>query len=249
MPYGRTMITERSAPAAALRALHVPGDPLVLPNAWDVPSALAVERAGFGAVATASAAVSATLGYPDGEAMPVDEAFAAIARIASAVAVPVTADVEHGYGLGAAELAGRLAQAGAVGCNVEDSLEERELLDADRHADYLRELRAADPDLVINARIDVFLLGGDVAEALRRARLYAAAGADCVYPIGLADEAGIGEFVGGAGLPVNVLRSPAAPAAPRLAELGVARISHGPFVHREVMAAHAELLGRLRSER
>ncbi|GAA2669461.1 MULTISPECIES: isocitrate lyase/phosphoenolpyruvate mutase family protein [Actinosynnema] len=243
------MTTERSAAAAALRALHVPGDPLVLPNAWDVPSALAVERAGFGAVATASAAVSATLGHPDGEAMPVDEAFAAITRIASAVAVPVTADVEHGYGLGPAELAARLARAGAVGCNVEDSLHERDLLDPHEHAAYLRELRAADPDLVINARTDVFLLGGDLAEALRRARLYAEAGADCVYPIGLADEAAIEEFTASAGLPVNVLRSPASPPAPRLAELGVARISHGPFVHREVLAAHADLLARLRAER
>src|SRR3954468_6984430 len=104
-----------------LRALHVPGDPLILPNVWDADSARLVAEAGFKAVATGSAAMAAALGYEDHEGTPPAEMFAAIARIVRVVSVPVTADVERGYGLKPAELAERLAEAGAAGCNLEDS--------------------------------------------------------------------------------------------------------------------------------
>ncbi|WP_327038619.1 isocitrate lyase/phosphoenolpyruvate mutase family protein [Micromonospora maris] len=115
------MTNSAAVRAAALRALHRPGDPLVLPNAWDVGSARAVVEAGFGAVATASAAVSQSLGYADGEGTPAGEMFAAVSRITRAVTVPVTADLERGYGLPPAELVQRLLDAGAVGLNLEDS--------------------------------------------------------------------------------------------------------------------------------
>jgi 2-methylisocitrate lyase-like PEP mutase family enzyme len=110
-----------SAAADALRALHVPGDPVLLPNAWDAASARTVEAAGFTAVATSSGAMSASLGYSDGEGTPVTEMLDAVARIVDAVNVPVTADIERGYGMRPAELVERLLATGAVGCNLEDS--------------------------------------------------------------------------------------------------------------------------------
>lgn len=132
--------------ARALRALHVPGDPLVLPNVWDAASARVVADVGHPVVATASAAVSAALGYPDGHGMPADEAFAAVRRVASAVDVPVTADVERGYGLSPARIVERLAEAGAVGCNLEDSdPATNAMVDVAEQVDFLAAVRAADP--------------------------------------------------------------------------------------------------------
>ncbi|MGW2161748.1 isocitrate lyase/PEP mutase family protein [Nonomuraea sp. NPDC001699] len=229
------MTTDRAATsAAALRRLHVPGDPLILPNVWDAASARAVQEAGFPVVATGSAAVSRVLGYADGESTPVGEMMAAVARIVRAVDVPVTADVERGYGLAPGELAERLAEAGAVGCNVEDSdPRTKELVDAGAQADYLAAMRAAAGDaLVINARVDTYVLGrGDRAAAVERGRRYLEAGADCVYPIMLEDEGEIAALVAEVGGPVNILFRPKAPSYARLAELGVARISFGGGLH------------------
>lgn len=224
--------------AVTLRGLHVPGDPLILPNVWDAASARAVREAGFPAVATGSAAVARVLGYDDGEATPVAEMMAAVARIARAVDVPVTADVERGYGLAPGELVERLAEAGAVGCNLEDSdPRTQELVDPAEQADFLAAVRAAaGQDLVINARVDTYVRGGDRAAAVARGRRYLEAGADCVYPILLDDEDEIGAFVAEVGGPVNILFRPKAPAFARLAELGVARISFGGGLHQ---AAHA----------
>ncbi|GAA3839143.1 isocitrate lyase/phosphoenolpyruvate mutase family protein [Saccharothrix violaceirubra] len=225
-------MTSRTDRAKLLRALHVPGDPVVLPNVWDAASARAVAGAGFPAVATASAAVSASLGYADGEDMPVREAFAAVARVARAVDVPVTADVERGYRLSPDELVGLLAEAGAVGCNLEDTdPATRGLADVDRQAGFLAAVRAADPDLVINARTDA----RDYDTAVDRARAYLAAGADSVYPIFL-DHDRIADFVRAVDAPVNVLHRPGTTPPAGLAALGVARVSLGPFLHREVMA-------------
>jgi 2-methylisocitrate lyase-like PEP mutase family enzyme len=235
--------------AAALRALHRPGDPLVLPNAWDAASARAVEAAGFPAVATSSAAVVHSLGYADGEAAPVDEVLDAIARVVRAVAVPVTADIERGYGLPPAQLVERLAATGAVGCNLEDSdPRTRELVDVDRHADFLAAVRAAaGAELVVNARVDVFVRG--VAEplpiAIDRCRRFLAAGADCAYPLGASTEADIAALVSGAGGPVNVLFTPATPALPALAALGVARVSYGDGIHEAVERVHARMLATI----
>src|SRR5690349_6857438 len=168
-----------------LRSLHRPGDPLLLPNAWDVATARAVVAAGFPVVATTSGGVAGTLGYEDHEGAPGDEMLAAAARIAHDVEVPVTVDAEAGYGMEPAELVAALRDAGAAGCNLEDSdYAAGGLREPDAHADWLRAVRrAAAQDgypLVINARVDVFLgpfLGGAGAgsqeallpDALRRA--------------------------------------------------------------------------------
>jgi 2-methylisocitrate lyase-like PEP mutase family enzyme len=240
--------------AATLRDLHRPGAPLLLPNVWDCRSARLVATAGLPAVATSSAAIADSLGYRDGEATPVGEMLDAIARIAAAVAVPVTADLERGYRMGPADLVERLAATGAAGCNLEDSDPRTGLLiDADRQADFLSEVRSASRrcgiDLVINARIDTYVTtsGGEavarLAETVRRARLYQAAGADCVYPILLPGEAAIAEFVAAVGAPVNVLADRHTPA--RLAELGVARISFGPRLYHDSEAHLAGLIAEL----
>ncbi|MFI6477282.1 isocitrate lyase/phosphoenolpyruvate mutase family protein [Nonomuraea sp. NPDC050663] len=222
--------------AAVLRALHVPGDPLILPNVWDAASALAVQEAGFPALATGSAAVAAVLGYEDGEQTPPDEMFAAIARITRIATVPVTADVERGYGLGPAELAERLRGAGAAGCNLEDSRHDT-MVAVDEQASFLAEVRKAAGDgLVINARVDTYIHGSkERADAVERGRRYLEAGADCVYPIGLGDPEEIGAFVREVGGPVNVLFRPGVPDLTDLAALGVARVSYGHGLH---LAAH-----------
>ena len=246
------MIEGLAAKAEHLRSLHVPGRPLVLPNAWDAASARAVEAAGFLAVATASAAIAESLGYRDGEGTPVDAMCAAVARVVQAVAVPVTADMEAGYGLPAAELADRLLATGAVGCNIEDSDHRRGgLVDAELQAIRIADLRrAANVPLVINARVDVHLrhVGPPehrVREAIRRARLYLAAGADCVYPIGVADEPTISALVAGVGGPINIYAQPNAPPLARLAQLGVTRVSYGPWLHRLAMQAVQRALARI----
>ncbi|MEU5364703.1 isocitrate lyase/phosphoenolpyruvate mutase family protein [Streptomyces sp. NPDC005925] len=173
--------------AEAFRTLHLsrpPGDPLVLPGPWDAASARVLADAGFPALATPSAGVAASLGYEDGQT-PADEMFAAVARIARAVDVPVSADVEGGYGLAPKELVERLGEAGVVGCNLEDS-EGGALKDPRRHADWLGEVcELAAGQIFVNARVDTFVCGvADPEAAVERAAAYVAAGADCVYPIG-----------------------------------------------------------------
>jgi 2-methylisocitrate lyase-like PEP mutase family enzyme len=230
---GRRTTAER---ADRLRALHVPGTPVILPNAWDAASARAVVAAGFPAVATASAAVAPSLGYEDGEGTPPDAMFAAIGRIAGAVGVPVTADIERGYGLPAAEIAGRLVTAGAAGCNLEDSdARTGALVPVDEQARLLGGVREAAPELVVNARVDALLHGSGsreerIQEAVRRGRAYAAAGADCVYPliVDRLDLAEVRALVDGIGLPINLAFLPGGPSLAELAAAGVARISFGP---------------------
>ncbi|TYB58619.1 isocitrate lyase/phosphoenolpyruvate mutase family protein [Nonomuraea sp. PA05] len=241
--------------APALRALHVPGTPLVLPNVWDAASARAVRQAGFPAIATSSAAVAHALGYEDGERTPVAEMMAAVARVSRAAeGLPVTADVERGYGLKPAELVERLAGAGASGCNLEDSLPgSGDLVDPAAQADFLAEVRAAAGDaLVINARVDVYLhgRGGDLRqEAVARGRRYLEAGADCVYPILLAAEDEIAALVSELDAPVNVYFGAGGPGIQRLAELGVARISFGSGLHRASQAFTEGLIAEVREGR
>jgi 2-methylisocitrate lyase-like PEP mutase family enzyme len=222
------------------------GGLLVLPNAWDAASARVVADAGFPAVATTSAAVAATLGYPDGEGTPKAEMFAATARIARAVPLPVSMDAEGGYGLSPSELAERLLDSGVVGCNLEDTDHlAGGLVDGDRHAAWLAGVReafdATGVPLVLNARVDVFLPTSGIpesdrlAEGIRRGRLYRAAGADCVYPIGLRDADDLAALVAAVDGPVNGNTSPELDLA-RLRELGVARVSYGPRFHREGLA-------------
>ncbi|RKT55045.1 isocitrate lyase/PEP mutase family protein [Saccharothrix australiensis] len=237
------------AGAAALRALHVPGDPLVLPNVWDAASARVVAGV-FPAVATASAAVAPALGHLDGEDAPADEVFAAVARVARAVDVPVTADVERGYGLPPAEVAARLAEAGAVGCNLEDSdPATQRLVGQEEQVEFLGAVRAADPDLVINARVDVFLHGSrSFDEGVARARAYLAAGADCVYPIFL-PAGSAREFCRAVGGPVNLGHGPGQPTPAELGRLGAARVSFGPGLHRLLLAHLTELVTGIRDGR
>jgi len=228
-----------------LRSLHVPGDPLLLPNVWDVSSARAVVAAGFPVVATTSGGVAASLGYEDHEGAPGEEMLAAAARIGRSVDVPVTVDAEAGYGLEPAELVAALSDAGAAGCNLEETDHANETVrDAAEQAAWLRRVReaatAAEFPLVINARIDVFLAGdaahGDlVPDALERASAYLDAGADCVYPIALREPEAVRTFVSEAGGPVNILALPQAPSLGELAAVGVARISWGSLLHRETM--------------
>ncbi len=235
--------------AGLLRSLHRPGAPLLLPNVWDCRGARLVAEAGLPAVATSSAAIADSLGYTDGEATPVGEMLDMIARIAAAVDVPVTADLERGYGMTPVELVERLAAAGAAGCNLEDSDPRTgRLVDAGQQADLLAGVRdaahACGVDLVVNARIDTHLRppsgepGGRLDETVRRAHLYQAAGADCVYPILLSDETGIARLVA-TGIAVNILAAGGA-AVTRLAELGVARISLGAHLYQ---ASRAHLAG------
>jgi 2-methylisocitrate lyase-like PEP mutase family enzyme len=244
-----------------LRSLHVPGDPLVLANAWDAASARAIEAAGFPAVATTSGGVAASLGYEDHEGGPAGEMLAAAARICRSVSVPTTVDAEAGYGMEPAELVAALRQAGAAGCNLEDSDHASDSLrDPGRHADWLRGVREAaaaeDYPLVSNARIDVFVSAFRseshdgkqrtlVPEALTRAHAYAEAGADCVFPILLWEEDALGAFIAESPVPVNVLAIPPAPATDELAALGVARISHGGLLQRKLMERFSELLDSL----
>ena len=159
------MTADLKAHAGRLRELHHAGEMLVLPNVWDAASAKIVAEAGFPVVATASAAISAMLGYPDGEGAPWQEMFAAAGRIARAVSVPVTVDAEGGYGMEPRELVDRLLEIGAVGCNLEDTDHRAGgLVEAGAHAERLAAIRAAAGDagvpIVINARADTFQTRG-----------------------------------------------------------------------------------------
>jgi 2-methylisocitrate lyase-like PEP mutase family enzyme len=245
-----------------LRSLQRPGDPLLLPNAWDVGTARAVVAAGFPVVATTSGGVAATLGYQDHEGAPGEEMLAAAARIARGVDVPVTVDAEAGYGMEPAELVAELRDMGAAGCNLEDSdYAAGGLRDPDRHAEWLAAVREAasadDYGLVINARVDVFLgpfLAGAgpgtqdelVPEAVRRANAYLEAGVDSVFPITLWEKDALRRFMSEVRGPVNVVRLPQAPSLAELAELGVARVSWGILLHGQAMARFEEQLAGLR---
>lgn len=215
-----------SEKADLLRKLHHDRALLVLPNAWDVASAVALAAApGVRALATTSAGVARSLGYEDGERAPRDEMVVAAARIAAAVSVPVTADLEAGYG-DPAGTARAAWEGGIVGINFEDS-PGGTLRPAEEQGSLIREIRAAAPELVVNARVDVFLRGaGGVDEAVERGNAYLAAGADCVYPI-LCPADAIAELVERIDGPVNVLLTPDGPQPDELERLGVARVTWG----------------------
>jgi 2-methylisocitrate lyase-like PEP mutase family enzyme len=204
------------------RDLHVPGKPLVLVNAWDAASARIVEAAGAVAVATTSAGVAWSLGFPDGDALDRDLAVAAVARIAAVVSVPLSADIEKGYG-DVAETVRLVQAAGAAGINIEDGVT--------AEPDRIAAARAAAPGLFLNARIDTFLAGaGGLDETLERAAAYLAAGADGIFVPGVTDPDTVAALVEGIAAPVNVMAGPGAPSIAELAELGVARISLGSAV-------------------
>ncbi|MEW2624022.1 isocitrate lyase/phosphoenolpyruvate mutase family protein [Streptomyces sp. NPDC048106] len=233
--------------ALAFRALHVPGRPLVLPNAWDAVSAAVIEEAGAAAVATTSAGLAWALGAADGDQLDRDRALAAVARITAAVRVPVSADIEGGYAPDPAGVAGTVRAvlaAGAVGVNIEDARYEPDgepLRAVGEQAERIAAAReAADAEgvpLFVNARIDTFLRGaGGVDRTLERAAAFRAAGADGVFVPGAVDPETVKELVAGVDGPLNVMVAPGAPAVAELAALGVARISAGAGL---AQAAHA----------
>lgn len=223
--------------AAGFTALHTPAAPLALANAWDVASARLVEAAGAPAVATTSAGVAWSLGSPDGDALARDRALDLIARVAAAVRVPVTADIESGFGTDAAAVAetvsGVLA-AGAVGINIEDGARSPA-----EHAERVAAARsaadAAGVPLYVNARVDTYLQGlGDPSarldETLSRAAAYLRAGATGIFVPGVTDPATVAELAKGIDAPLNVLVGPGAPSVTELGALGVARVSLGSGV-------------------
>jgi 2-methylisocitrate lyase-like PEP mutase family enzyme len=249
-------VADLKAHAERLRELHGE-EMLVLPNVWDAASAAIVAEAGFPAVATASAAISAMLGYPDGEGAPWQEMFAAAGRVARAVSVPVTVDAEAGYGMQPRELVDRLLDIGAVGCNLEDSDHRAGgLVEAGAQAQWLARIRSAAEDaevpIVINARVDTFLPANGipepdrVAEAIRRGRLYRDAGADCIYPIGVRHKRDIATLVAELPGPVNGNTGEYLDQA-TLRDLGVARVSYGPRFYRAGMALLKTTVQELRA--
>jgi 2-methylisocitrate lyase-like PEP mutase family enzyme len=245
----RLMADQRSR-ADEFRLLHVAGDPLVLFNAWDAGSARAVAAGGARAIGTGSWSVAAAHGYPDGESLPLDLAIGNLERIVRAVDLPVTIDLESGYGTQPADVARTLTRAikaGAIGCNLEDSvIGGNSLYDPVEQSARIRAARAAAERLsipaYINARTDVFLLAEAnrhdatlVEIALQRAAAYAAAGASGLFVPGLTDAELIGRLCTASPLPVNVMVLPALPPRAVLSRLGVARISHGPGPYRAAM--------------
>ncbi|MGW6201344.1 isocitrate lyase/PEP mutase family protein [Kribbella sp. NPDC055110] len=235
--------------ATTLRELHVPGTPLVIPNAWDAASARMVEAAGFAAVATSSNATAAILGYDDGEHAPVDDVLAGAARIAHSVSVPATVDFERGYRLAPDELVERFLATGAVGLNLEDSDPATgAMIDPSEQADFLAAVRAAAGDaLVVNARIDAFIRQAGTADeqvrtAVDRGKRYLAAGADCVYPIGVGDLDLLATLVREVGGPVNAGYGQGANSIADYAARGVARVTFGPMFQRHLYAKFAETL-------
>lgn len=254
-------MTNQHATATAFRALHTPGTPLVLPNAWDLASARVVESAGAAAVATTSAGLAWALGAADGDRLPRDRALAAVAALTAAVDVPVTADIESGYAkdaAGVADTVRAVLAAGAVGVNIEDALygaaeplrpvaEQAERIAAARGA-----ADAAGVPLFVNARIDTYLRGvGDDPDArlaltLERAAAFLAAGADGVFVPGAVAPDTVKALVEGVDGPLNVMVGPGAPTVAELAGLGVARVSVGSgiaqAVHALVRGAARELL-------
>jgi 2-methylisocitrate lyase-like PEP mutase family enzyme len=235
---------EQAVKAERFRAMHRGPGLLLLPNAWDAISARIIVAAGFPAIATTSGGVAWALGYADGEAAPWDEVVAATARIARAVGVPVTADIETGYGDTPAELGrsiGDIIGAGAIGVNLEDGVRPnkyqpdsppiRSLADAVARIQAAREAASsAGVPIVINARTDLYIknIGDDESrfdEAVARGRAYLAAGADCVYPISLRDPATIARLVKALGAPVNINVRAGLPNVAELEALGVRRAS------------------------
>lgn len=232
-------------------ALHAPGNPIILYNIWDVGSALAVVKAGAKALATGSHPVADAHGWPDGQQVPIDFALANAARIINAVDLPLTVDFEGAYStdaeLGAANVA-RLAVTGVVGCNFEDQVIGGEgLYPLDVQVERIAAIRQAVGDqFFINARTDLFLKTQTYDDALidqvvARGKAFADAGASGFFVPRLADPQQIERIVREVPLPLNVIAFPGAPDKKVWADAGVARISHGPFPHRALMAKFEEM--------
>ncbi|GLY04133.1 MULTISPECIES: isocitrate lyase/phosphoenolpyruvate mutase family protein [Actinoplanes] len=237
--------------AQELRALH-DRRPLVLPNAWDAASARIIESAGAAAIATTSAGVSWAHGRSDGQQLSREDALAAVGRIVAVVNVPVTADIESGYGTGSpddiAAIVRELVELGIAGINLEDApgTGDTPLLDPKAQAERIQAARSAAAsaggDLVVNSRTDTYLrqvgpAGSRLDATLERLAIYRAAGADSLFVPGVVDEPTIEALVAGVDGPVNIMAGPGAPSIRRLGELGVARVSVGPLLTQVALEA------------
>lgn len=237
--------------AATLLDLHSAPELLVLVNVWDVASAKAVAAVpGCRALATASHSIANSFGYPDGERIPVEVMLDMVGRIASAVDVPVSADLEAGYG-DPGDTAARAVEAGIVGANLEDQMRPVDEAAA-AVAAMVAAGKAAEVRFVVNARTDAFLQAGDrdpeavLADAVERGRAFLDAGAACVFAPGVQDPDVIGRLVAGIGeRRVSVLAGPGSPSLSTLAALGVARVSYGPWTQRAALTALADIAAEL----
>ncbi|MER6349406.1 isocitrate lyase/PEP mutase family protein [Streptomyces sp. NPDC001595] len=238
--------TAPSSAATAFAGLHRPGDPLLLPNAWDHASARLLAAQGFPAIGTTSLGVAAAAGLPDGTAATRDETL----RLALALGAEpflLSVDAEGGFGEDprtVGEFARELAVAGAVGVNLEDGLGSPA-----RHAEKMAAVKAAAPGLFVNARTDTYWCGDGTGTA-RRLDAYLEAGADGVFVPGLTEPAAIAALVRDLdGTPLNVLYSPAGPTVAELADLGVSRISLGSLLYRRALGAAVDALTGIRAGR
>ncbi|OBK69764.1 isocitrate lyase/phosphoenolpyruvate mutase family protein [Mycobacterium sp. 1165178.9] len=249
---GRTTPAER---AATLLELHRPGDPVILPTVWDAWSARLATGAGFAALTVGSHPMADSIGKPDNEGMSFDDVLTRVAQITAAVDVPVSVDIESGYGQPATRLIEGLLGAGAVGLNIEDTVhsEGKRLRSADEHAELVGELRsaadAAGVHVVINARTDLFLrqdgeASDRVERAVARLNQAAGAGADVLYPVGRHDPDTLRRLTAELELPVNAIALPDQDDPASFGPLGVARISFGPFLQAALATRAKELLAR-----
>jgi 2-methylisocitrate lyase-like PEP mutase family enzyme len=241
--------------ATALLDLHQPGNPVILPTVWDAWSARLATDAGFAALTVGSHPLADSIGKPDGEGMSFDDVLTRVAQITAAVDVPVSVDIESGYGQPAARLIEGLLSVGAVGLNIEDTVhsEGKRLRTATEHAELVGALRAAADaagvHVVINARTDLFLRrDGDDADRVERAvaRLTeaAAAGADVLYPVGHHDPETLRRLAADLPLPINAIALPDRSDPALFGPLGVARISFGPYLQAALAGRAQELLAR-----
>ncbi len=236
-----TLSTSLQTKAEAFKALHQRQDLFILPNAWDAASARVFEKAGFSAIGTTSAGIAASLGYQDGQQIPVREMMDAIKRIVSAVKLPVTADIEAGYSEEiekVLEVVREVLAIGVAGINIEDStgIKENPMFDIPSQVAKIRAIRkmvaTAEKTLVINARIDLFYLGiydkqRATQETIERAHAYLEAGADCIFIFGVTDKAILSQLVKAISGPINFLAGPGMPSVAELKLMGVRRLSLG----------------------
>lgn len=247
--------TTPAARAATLLKLHRPGDPVILPTVWDAWSARLAAGAGFAALTVGSHPMADSIGKPDNEGMSFDDVLTRVAQITAAVDIPVSVDIESGYGLPADRLIEGLLSVGAVGLNIEDTVhsEDKRLRSADEHAELVGALRsaadAAGVHVVINARTDLFLRqdgeeSDRVDRAVARLNQAAAAGADVLYPVGRHHPDTLRRLTAELALPVNAIALPDQDDPASFGPLGVARISFGPFLQAALTGRANELLAR-----
>ncbi|MGK8522131.1 isocitrate lyase/PEP mutase family protein [Nocardia asteroides] len=248
-------MTSLESKATTFLGLHVPGDPGVFPTVWDAWSARVAVEAGFSALTVGSHPLADSIGRGDGEGMTFDESLARVRQITAAVDVPVSVDIESGYGAKPARLIEGLLEAGAIGLNIEDTVhsEGKRLRSAAEHADLVRALReaadAAGVHVVINARTDLFLReDGDDADrvdrAIERLKLAAEAGADVLFPVGRHADADLRRLTGELPLPVSATVQPDQADKAALAARGVARITFGPYLQAVLTKEIGTLLDR-----